>query len=125
MALPNKLLTLQYFNFLTLWIKSKLGPTALGVGFGFATMLLRRRLEGAQTADLLENALGIQLVLQPLQRAIDGLTFGKLSLPASIITPDFSDRLLIGERDPTRGRRPRQICSEKRLRDRYWRQTQR
>jgi len=66
---------LQYFNFLTLWIKSELGSTALGVGFGFATMLLRRRLEGAQTADLLKNSLGIQLVLQPLQRAIDGLTF--------------------------------------------------
>src|SRR5207244_1862862 len=35
------------------------------------------------------------------------------SLLASIITPDFRNRLLIGERDPTRARRPRQICSEK------------
>jgi hypothetical protein len=75
MALPKQRFNFAIFYFLTLWIKSELGSTALGVGFGFATMLLRRRLEGAQTADLLENALGIQLVFQPLQRAIDGLTF--------------------------------------------------
>ena len=37
-------------------------------------MLLRRGLESAQTAHFLENALGIQLILQPLQSAIDGLT---------------------------------------------------
>jgi hypothetical protein len=75
MLCPNNLLTLQYFNFLTLWIKSELGSTALGVSFGFAAMLLRRRLEGAQTADLLENALCIELILKPLQRAINRLTF--------------------------------------------------
>src|SRR4029450_4237237 len=56
-------------------IESELGADALGVGLGLAAVLLRRRLEGAQTADLLENALGIQLVLQPFQRAIDGSTF--------------------------------------------------
>jgi hypothetical protein len=56
-------------------IESELSATALGVGFRFAAVLLRRCLEGAQPADLLENALGIQLVLQPLQRAIDGFTF--------------------------------------------------
>ena len=56
-------------------MKSKLHSAALGVGFGLATMLLRRRLEGAQTADFLENSLGIQLVLQPLQCAIDRFTF--------------------------------------------------
>jgi hypothetical protein len=44
-------------------VESELGSTALGVGFCFAAMLLRRRLEGAQTADLLENTLGIELIL--------------------------------------------------------------
>ncbi len=56
-------------------MKSELHSGALGVSFRLATMLLRRRLEGAQTADLLENPLGIQLVFQPLQRAIDRFTF--------------------------------------------------
>src|SRR5437588_8410074 len=67
------------FNFLTLHalarIESELHSAALRVGFCLAAMLLRRRLEGAQTADLLENTLGIQLVFQPLQCAIDRFTF--------------------------------------------------
>jgi hypothetical protein len=72
-------LTRTTFNFVILdlltRIEAELGSTSFGVGFRFAAVLLRRGLEGAQTADLLEDALGIQLVLQPLQRAIDGFTF--------------------------------------------------
>src|SRR4029453_6047936 len=41
------------------------------------------------------------------------------SLLASIITPDFSARFLIGEREPTRAGRCRQICSEKGPKDPY------
>ncbi len=67
------------FNFLTLHalarIESELHSAALRVGFCLAATLLRRRLEGAQTANLLENTLGIQLVFQPLQCAIDRFTF--------------------------------------------------
>ena len=48
-----------------LGIESKLHSGALGVGSRLAAMLLRRRLERAQTADFLENALGVQLVFQP------------------------------------------------------------
>ena len=55
--------------------KTELGPAALGIVLRFAAVLLRRRLERAQPAHLLENALGIELVLQPLKRAIDRLTF--------------------------------------------------
>src|SRR5438309_8604857 len=55
--------------------KTELCPTALGVVFRFAAVLLVRRLESAQTAHFFENALGIKLVLQPLERAIDWLTF--------------------------------------------------
>jgi hypothetical protein len=45
-----------------LGIESKLHSGTLGVSSRLAAMLLRRRLERAQTADFLENALGIQLV---------------------------------------------------------------
>jgi hypothetical protein len=55
--------------------KTELCPTALGIVFRFAAVLLVRRLESAQTAHFLENALGIELVLQPLEGAIDWLTF--------------------------------------------------
>jgi hypothetical protein len=57
-----------------LGIEAELDPAALGVGSGFAAMLLRRRLEGAQTADLLENALCVELAFEPLQRAIHRFT---------------------------------------------------
>ncbi len=46
-------------------MESKLHSGALGVRSRLAAMLLRRRLERAQTADFLENALGVQLVFQP------------------------------------------------------------
>jgi len=42
-------------------------------------MLLIGCLEGAQTADLLENALRIELVLKPLQSAIYWLTFANIT----------------------------------------------
>jgi hypothetical protein len=38
-------------------------------------VLLIGRLEGAQAPHFLENTLGVELVLQPLQRAINGFTF--------------------------------------------------
>lgn len=62
-------------NFFSLGIESKLHSGALGVGSRLAAMLLRRRFEGAQAADFLENALGIQLVFQPFQCAVDRFTF--------------------------------------------------
>ena len=68
-------LTLQRFNFSVLRIESKLHSGAFGVGSRLAAMLLRRRFERAQTADFVENALGVQLVLQPFQCAIDRFTF--------------------------------------------------
>src|SRR5438874_13792882 len=55
--------------------KTELGPAALGVILRFAAVLLIRRLESAQTAHFLENTLGIKLVFQPLECAIDWLTF--------------------------------------------------
>ncbi len=72
----NDVPNLLVVTFVTvLGIESKLHSGALGVGPRLAAMLLRRRLERAQTADFLENALGIQLVFQPLQCAIDRFTF--------------------------------------------------
>jgi hypothetical protein len=56
-------------------IESELHSAALGVRSRLAAMLLRRRLERAQTTDFLENALGIQFVFQPFQRTIDRFTF--------------------------------------------------
>src|SRR5213592_2558887 len=72
-------------------------------------MLLRRRLEGAQTADLLENTLGIQLVFQPLQCAIDRFTFTNDHFwhQSSLLTT--YNLLSTGEPEPTRAGRPRQI----------------
>jgi len=55
--------------------KTELGPAALGIVLRFAAVLLIGRLESAQTAHFLENALGIKLVLQPLEGAIYRLTF--------------------------------------------------
>src|SRR5438128_12371244 len=55
--------------------KAELCPAALGVVLRFAAVLLIRRLESAQTAHFLENALGIKLVLQPIECAIYLLTF--------------------------------------------------
>lgn len=73
--LPN-LLFVTVVTFVTVsGIESKLHSGALGVGSRLAAMLLRRRLERAQTADFLENPFGIQLVFQPFQRAIDRFTF--------------------------------------------------
>jgi hypothetical protein len=62
-------------RYLRLRIETKLRPASLGVRLHFAAVLLRRGFESAQTAHFLENALGIQLILQPLQSAIDWLTF--------------------------------------------------
>src|SRR6185437_924933 len=56
-------------------IESKLHSGAFGIGSRLPAMLLRRRLKRAQTADFLENALGIQLVFQPFQCAVDRFTF--------------------------------------------------
>ena len=47
-------------------MEAKLSADALGVGFCFAAVLLRGRLEGSQTADLVEDSLSIKLVFQPL-----------------------------------------------------------
>src|SRR5579884_664060 len=68
-------------------VEAEFHSAALGIGSRLAAMLLRRRLEGAQTADLLENAFGIQLILEPLQRAIDRLAFANNHFWHSIITP--------------------------------------
>jgi hypothetical protein len=54
-------------------IKAEFCPSALRVRLRFPAALLRRRFEGAETADLFQNAFGIQLILQPLQGAIYGL----------------------------------------------------
>src|SRR5438445_34650 len=75
----------------SLWIKPKPHFTALGVGFRLPAMLLRRRLEGAQTTDLLENPLGVQLVFQPLQRAIDRFTFTNNHFWHQSSLPEFSN----------------------------------
>jgi len=55
--------------------KAEFCPTALGVVLRFAAVLLIGRLKRAQPAHFLENALGIKLVLQPLECAIYRLTF--------------------------------------------------
>src|SRR5439155_18352113 len=47
------------------WIESELRSDAFGVSLCLAAVLLRRCLEGTQTADLLKNPLGVQLVFQP------------------------------------------------------------
>ena len=56
-------------------VESELHSPALGVCSRLAAMLLRRRFERAQPADFLKNALGVQLVLQAFQCAIDRFTF--------------------------------------------------
>lgn len=48
---------------------------ALRVGLGLAARFLGRRLEGAQAAHFIHDALGFEFALQTLERAIDGLTF--------------------------------------------------
>ena len=67
--------TLLTFAARLLRIEAELDSDALGVGLCFTAMLLRRRLEGTQTADLLEDALGVKLVFKPLQCAIDRFAF--------------------------------------------------
>jgi len=57
-----------------LGIEAELNAATLGVRSGLAAMFLRRRLEGAQTADLIENALRVELAFEPLQRAIHRFT---------------------------------------------------
>src|SRR5262249_33534295 len=85
-------------------VKAKLHSSALGIGFGLAAMLLRRRLEGAQTADLLENPLRIQLVFQPLQRAIDRFTFTNNHFWHQSSLLDIEMGSQTGEPEPTRTR---------------------
>lgn len=56
-------------------IKAEFRPAALRIRLHLAAMLLRRRFESAESADFIEDSLGIELVLQALQRSIDRLTF--------------------------------------------------
>ena len=51
----------------------KLG--ALGIVFGLATRLLDRRLKSAQSAHFVENSFLVELGLEALERAINGLSF--------------------------------------------------
>src|SRR4029077_6849329 len=69
----NELLVVTFVT--VLGIESKLHSGALGVGSRLPTTLLRRRLKRAQTADFIENALGVQLVFKPFQCAVDRFTF--------------------------------------------------
>ena len=56
-------------------MKAELHFGALGIVLGLATGLLSRRLEGAQTAHLFEDTLGVELRLKTLESAVDGLSF--------------------------------------------------
>src|SRR5204863_2080095 len=56
------------------WIEAELRPAAFRVRLGFAAALLVGRLERAQAPDFLQNSLGIQLVLQALQRSVHRFT---------------------------------------------------
>src|SRR2546423_1291710 len=78
--------------------ETELGPGALGVVLRFAAVLLIRRLESAQTAHFFENALGIKLVLQPLERAIDWLTFANQYFWHQYSTPIVANSLPNGAR---------------------------
>src|SRR5215212_4293767 len=56
-------------------IEAELGPAAFRVRFGFAAALLVRRLKRTKPAHFLQDPLGVELVLQALQRPVDGFTF--------------------------------------------------
>ena len=85
-------------------------------------MLLRGRLERAQAAHFLENTLGIKLVFQPLESAIDRFTFAneyfwhrvfnsnpsKFSAP---ITHLCRNSGVTGEAEPNRAGQVRQIAA--------------
>ena len=75
-------------------------------------MLLRRRLESAQTADFLKNAFGVQFVFQPLQCAIDRFTFADNHFWHQYHSPRFRNNLQIGEAEPTRRSLFRQIHAQ-------------
>jgi hypothetical protein len=56
-------------------IKAEFQLAALGSKFRFPAHLLRRRFESAQTANLLHDPFGIELVFQPFEGSVDRLTF--------------------------------------------------
>src|SRR5450432_3100448 len=57
------------------WIEAELHLAALGVRLRLALQALRRSFISAKTTDLVHDALGIHLGLEPLQRAVDRLSF--------------------------------------------------
>jgi hypothetical protein len=56
-------------------IKAEFQLAALGSKFRFPAHLLRRRFESAQTANLLHDPFGIELVFEPFEGSVDRLTF--------------------------------------------------
>ena len=107
--------------------ETELGPAALGVVLRFAAVFLVRRLEGAQTAHFFENTLGIKLVLQALEGAIDRLTFANEYFWHLLINSNPSKfsaqqaRLrkscgVTGEAEPNRTALFRQIGARRRVR---------
>ena len=56
-------------------VETELHLDALGSGLCFAANFLVRRFKGAQAADFVHDAFRVQFVLQPLQCAVDWLSF--------------------------------------------------
>jgi hypothetical protein len=96
--------------------KAELGPAALGIRLHFAAVLLIRRLERAQSAHFLENTFRIELVLQPLQRAVDRLTFANEYFWHRNSTPILANSLPNGEAEISRLDPFRQIGGLRRMR---------
>ena len=57
------------------WIEAVLHFGAFSVGLGFTTGFLGRRLKSAQATHFIHDSLGVQLRFQPLDRAVDRLSF--------------------------------------------------
>jgi hypothetical protein len=90
-------------------IKPKLRPSALGVGLGFPPALLIGRLKGPQAPDFFQNTLGIKLVLQALERAVDWLPFTNNYFWHGSLLASKKSAGPTGEAEPTRASGGRQL----------------